>query len=55
MDGIREVDMTDEDGRSRLDKLAGRDVTSEKYIYYISVAIAAVLLIWFVIMMFLGL
>lgn len=46
--------MTDEDGRSRLDKLAGRDTTSEKYIYYISIAIAAVLLVLFVTMMFLG-
>ncbi len=47
--------MTDDDGQSRLDKLAGRDTTSEKYIYYISMAIAAVLLLLFVTMMIVSL
>ncbi len=42
--------MTDEDGQSRLDKLAGRDTTSEKYVYYISMTIAGVLLFLFVTM-----
>lgn len=34
----------EEDGLSRLDRLAGRDKTSERYIYYIGMGIALVLL-----------
>jgi hypothetical protein len=47
--------MTDEDGQSRLDKLARRDTTSENYIFYISVAIAAVMLLSFLTMWLLSL
>lgn len=47
--------MTDEKPRSRLEELAGKDKTSEKFVYYISLGIAGILLVVLTTMMILNL
>ncbi len=47
--------MSDEKPRSRLEELAGRDKTTERFVYYISIGIAGVLLVLLTTMMILSL
>ncbi len=47
--------MTDEKPRSRLEELAGKDKNGEKFVYYISLGIAGILLVVLTTMMILNL